>query len=140
MAVNTQFLRRCIASLQFAHDALSRMDSADPRYDIFRAACVKEFELIVELSGTLLRKHLRPFFPEDRKADRLVYKDVFRYATKYSSLTTDACERWLSYRDLRNDSAHDYGEDFAEAVMKELQGIIEDASSLANMIDEGANG
>ena len=26
----------------------------------------------------------------------------------------EACERWLAYRDNRNDTAHNYGEEFAE--------------------------
>ena len=140
MTVNTAFLRRCIASLRFALDELSQIDGSDPRYDIYRAACVKELELIVELSGKLLRKHLRPFFAADRKSDRLIYKDVFRYAAKYSQLDTDACERWLSYRDRRNDSAHDCGEDFADAVLTVLPEFISDASSLATMIEEGVDG
>ena len=29
-------------------------------------------------------------------------------------METDAVERWLAYRDNRNDTAHDYGEDFAK--------------------------
>ena len=31
----------------------------DVLYDVFRAACVKEFELILEQGGRLLRKSLR---------------------------------------------------------------------------------
>ena len=140
MTVNTAFLRRCIASLRFAFDELSQINSSDPRYDIYRAACVKEFELIVELTGKLLRVHLRPFFASDRKSDRLVHKDVFRYATKYSQLDTGACERWLWYRDRRNESAHDYREDFADAILTVLPEFIADARSLATMIEEGVNG
>ena len=140
MTVNTAFLRRCIVTLRFAFVELGKINSADPRYDIYRAACVKEFELIVELTGMLLRKHLRPFFAADRKADRVVYKDVFRYATKYSQLDTNTCERWLSYQDRRNDSVHDYGEDFADAVPTVLPEFISDASSLVSMIEEGVDG
>ena len=37
----------------------------------YRAACVKEFELILEQSGKLLRKRLAAFFASNRQADRL---------------------------------------------------------------------
>ena len=140
MTVTTRFLRRCIGSLRFAFDELNQINSLDPRYDVYCAACVKEFELIVELSGKLLRKHLRPFFAHDRRPDRLVFKDVFRYAAKYSRSDTNACERWLLCRDLRNDSAHDYGEDFADAVLKVVPNFIADALSLASTIEKQVDG
>ena len=83
VTVTTRFLRRCIGSLRFAFDELNQINSLDPRYHVYCAACVKEFELIAELSGKLLRKHLRPFLAHDRRPDRLVFRDVFRYAAKY---------------------------------------------------------
>ncbi|MEN8219100.1 MAG: hypothetical protein ABFS56_22570 [Pseudomonadota bacterium] len=30
----------------------------------------------------------------------------------------DTCERWFEYRDNRNNTAHDYGEHFAESTLK----------------------
>jgi hypothetical protein len=33
-------------------------------------------------------------------------------------LSAEECERWLEYRDSRNTTAHDYGEDFAEKICK----------------------
>ena len=47
----------------------------------------------------------------------------------------DAVERWLRYRDNRSDTAHDYGEDFAEATLKLLPDFIVDARALADLID-----
>ena len=47
----------------------------------------------------------------------------------------DAVERWLRYRDNRNDTARDYGEDFAEATLKLLPDFIADAGALADLID-----
>ena len=37
-------------------------------YDIYRAACVKEFELVLEQSGKLLRKRLAAWFASNRQA------------------------------------------------------------------------
>ena len=136
MSIDTTFLRRCIASLERAVAELERLgDSEDVLYDIYRAACVKEFELVLEQSGKLLRKRLAPYFASNRQADRLNFKDLFRHAAKHCLMDCEAVERWLGYRDSRNDTAHDYGEDFAEATLALLPAFVDDAKSLADMID-----
>ena len=60
MPVNTDFLVRCIDTLQSAFDQLRQREFDDPLYDIFRAAAVKESELVLEQSGNLLKRRLRP--------------------------------------------------------------------------------
>ena len=52
-------------------------------YDIYRAASVKEFELVLEQSGKLLRKRLAAWFASNRQADRLPFKDLFRHAARH---------------------------------------------------------
>ena len=99
---------------------------------------VKQFELVLEQSGRLLQKRLRPWFASHRQADRLTFKDVFRHAAKHALIPADACERWLRYRDNRNTTAHDYGERFAEATLKLLPAFIADANALADVVEERA--
>ena len=115
---------------------MQRQQPDDVSYDIFQAACVKEFEIILEQCGNLLKKRLRPFFASNRQADRLTFKDCFRYAVKHDLIFVEACERWFEYRDNRNDTAHDYGEGFAETTLKLLPGFIADASELAAVVSE----
>ena len=110
--LDVTFLRRCL-TLDHALAALQRHDPSDIEYDVFRAACVKEFELVLEQSGKLLKKRLKPYLASSRHVDRLLFKDVFRHAAKHGLIDADACERWLEYRDNRNETAHDYGEVFA---------------------------
>ena len=130
------FLYRCINSLERAVYGIDQLDDNDiVMHDIFRAACVKEFELVLGLGGMLLRKRLSAYFASNRQADRLNFKDLFRYAARHDLITIDVVERWLKYRDLRNDTAHDHGESFAEAILPRLPGFIEDAKSLANVIE-----
>ena len=112
----------------------------DILYDIYRAACVKEFELALEQSGKLLKKRLRPWFASNRQTDRLAFKDVFRHAAKHGLIPADACERWLEYRDNRNDTAHDYGHGFAEATPKLLPRFVDDARQLAAVVEGEADG
>ena len=141
MRIDTIFLRRCIQALEFAlAEAGKRQEANDFLYDIYRAACVKEFELILEQSGKLLRKRLAAFFASNRQADRLVFKDLFRHAAKHGLMAPDTVERWFRYRDNRNDTAHNYGEDFAEATLKLLPAFVGDAKALADMIEAADDG
>ena len=140
MSVNTEFLRRCLDTLERALDGLTRTDPDDIAYDIYRAACVKEFEIVLELSGKLLRKYLAAFFASNRQTDRLTFKDLFRYAAKHRLIEPDSCERWLEYRDNRNNTAHDYGEGFAETTLKLLPNFIDDAKALAGVIEGTVDG
>ena len=137
-ATDTSFLKRCIGALEQALDSLGGRDRDDVVYDLYRTVCVKQFELVLEQSGKLLRKRLRPWFASNRQADRLTFRDLFRHAAKHGLLPADACERWLKYRDNRNDAAHDDGEGFANVTLKLLPGFITDAAALADVMSSTA--
>lgn len=81
----------------------------------------------------------RCLFASHRQADRLAFKDLFRHAAKHGLIAPDACERWLEYRDARNETAHDHGELLAESTLELLPRFIADATDLASMI-EGSTG
>lgn len=138
--IDAAFLRRCLGTLEHALAALEKSNPGDIEYDVFRAACVKEFELVLEQSGKLLRKRLAHYFASNRQVDRLPFKNLFRNAAKHGLIAPDACERWLDYRDIRNETAHDYGELLAETTLKLLPAFIADARDLADMIEEGVGG
>ena len=55
-------------------------------------------------------------------------------------MAPDTVERWFRYRDNRNDTAHNYGEDFAEATLKLLPAFLADAKALADMIEAADDG
>ena len=93
MNIDTTFLRRCIASLERAVEEIERHEGGDDViYDIYCAACVKEFELVLEQSGKLLRKLLAAWFASNRQADRLHFKDLFRHATHHGLISPSASE------------------------------------------------
>jgi len=140
MSINTDFLAKCISALETAYDQLDTRDLDAVMYDVFRAACVKQFELALEQSGKLLKKRLRPYFASNREADRLNFKDCFRHAANHGLISMEASERWLQYRDDRNSTAHDYGERFAEATLKLLPTFIADATELVRVIAEPEDG
>ena len=137
--IDTTYLRRCLGTLEQAFGLLGGHDANSTMHDVFRAACIKGFELVLEQSGKLLRKRLRPWFASNQQVDRLVFKDVFRHAAKRGLIEAAACERWLQYRDNRNDTAHDYGEAFAATMLKLLPDFLADAKALADVIEAEAD-
>ena len=133
MKINTGYLDRCIETLQGAFTLMQQHGPDDMAYRISRSACVKEFETIEELSGSLLKKRIRGYFASDREADRLHFRDIFRHAVRHGLITGDECERWLQYRDLRN-NAYPYREAFADDVLAVLPTFTDDAGALSRII------
>lgn len=132
--LNTDYFARCIATLSQAYDSLNQQPKESVAYDIFRAACVKEFEIILEQTGKLLKKCLKPYLASSKQADQLTFKDIFRLAAKHGLISLEEAERWLTYRDNRNDTAHDYGEGFANQTLALLPQFILDASHVNQVI------
>jgi len=122
-----------------AYSLLIRAERAIPgeiEYEMYRSACIKEFEIILEQSGKLLRKALRPWFHSTKAVDKLMFKDVFRNALQRGLLNEPAVERWMQYRDNRNNTAHHYGVNFAEETILLLPRFIEDASALVEVLQQ----
>ena len=144
MNIKVDYLDRCIATLENAYLHLQREngeDSQEMLHDIFRAACVKEFELVLEQSNKLLKKRLSLYFATNQAVDKLSFKDIFRHAVAHALIDLETCERWLLYRDHRNNTAHDYGENYvenlAEIILELLPRFIQDAKALSQVIAEG---
>ncbi len=137
MTISTENISLCIHTLKSAWEGLHGYQPGDVLYEIYQAACVKECELVLEQSGRLLKRRLRPFFASNRQADQLSFNDIFRYAAKHSLINENACERWLEYRANRNDTAQEYGEHFAARALELLPQFIADADALVAMIEEG---
>lgn len=98
MTLNIDYYLRCIKTLQNAYILLQKEDSDSIQYEIYRSACIKEFEIILEQSGKLLRKILKPYFHSSREVDGLFFKDLFRQAVLRSLMSDEACQRWFEYR------------------------------------------
>lgn len=134
--LNTDYFARCIATLSQAFENLNQQPQDSVAYDIYRAACVKEFEIILEQTGKLLKKRLKPYFASSKQVDQLIFKDVFRQAAKHGLITLEEAERWLIYRDNRNDTAHDYGGGFANQTLTLLPQFILDARRINEVIQQ----
>ncbi|KHD11758.1 hypothetical protein PN36_21165 [Candidatus Thiomargarita nelsonii] len=106
MTINVDYLNLCIQTLEGAFVQLQQIEPGEIAYNIYRAACVKEFEI-----------------------------NIFRHAAKHALIDIDTCERWFEYRNNRNNTAHDYGEPFAESTLKLLPSFITDAKALTKIIE-----
>ncbi|MCX6148463.1 MAG: HI0074 family nucleotidyltransferase substrate-binding subunit [Candidatus Kapabacteria bacterium] len=131
MNLDTSYFERCIDTLEKAYLLLKQSNKDIIEYDMYRSACIKEFEIIIELSGKLLKKVLVPYFHSTRAVDELYFKDVFRQAALHNIISDNSCEKWLLYRDNRNSTAHDYGVGFAEGTLNLLPQFIIDSKELA---------
>lgn len=134
MIVDTEYLEKCINALEKAYENLLKFDSEDLEYEIFRSAVIKEFEIILEQSGKLLKKILKPYFHSSKVVDKLYFKDIFREAGNHSLLEIEEVERWLIYRDNRNNTAHDYGQDLANNTLPLINQFIIDSRRLVEVI------
>jgi len=139
MNIDTTFLLRCVKTLEKSLQLLNNSDKEEIEYDMYRSACVKEFEIILEQSGKLLKKCLKPFFHSPKEVDRLFFKDIFRHASHHGLITIEEAERWMLYRDNRNSTAHDYGVGFAEETLKFMPQFIVDATNIVNVINSANN-
>lgn len=133
--INTEFLERCLETLERSYAMIRSVSENTIDYEMYRNSLIKSFEMTLEQSGKLLKRKLLPFFASKREIDQLTFKDVFRHAFKHSLITEDAVERWFKYRDNRNNTAHDYGERFAEETLEIIEKFIEDARELKKVID-----
>lgn len=123
---NTDHLVRCIQTLQ---SSLSLYQQAAPdsiEQEVFRNAIVKAFELSQETFFKLLKKALGSYGHFNKTLDQTPVKERLRMAATHGLLTVEAVERWFEYRDNRNNTAHDYGEDFALKTLALIPNFIKD--------------
>lgn len=50
MKLDVEHFERCINTIEKAYELLKQTDKSEIYFDLYRSACVKEFELILEQS------------------------------------------------------------------------------------------
>ena len=132
--INTDNLTRSVNTLELALEGLRGQEPGELMYGVYRGACMNEFQVVIELTASLLRRRLRPYFATVRQVSDLTFGQVFREAARLHLISLDECRRWLNYRDYRNTIAHRYGREFAEQALTVLPALIEDARRIAEVI------
>ncbi|MCK5682077.1 HI0074 family nucleotidyltransferase substrate-binding subunit [bacterium] len=130
MALNFDNITRCIQTLSRSLYLLENSEPDSDDYEVYRNAVIKGFELTLETSGKLLRKVLSEYMANPQAVNGLVFKDVFRQAAHYNLMSLEEVERWFAYRDSRNNTAHDYGVEFAEKALNLIRNFLDDSRQL----------
>lgn len=133
--INTEYLQKCIATLEKSYEMLKKAEKESIDYELYRNSLVKGFEMTLEQSGKLLKKVLNPYFASKKAVDSLYFKDLFREAHKHSLISEEETKRWINYRDNRNNTAHDYDQAFAEETLSLIEDFLNDAKNLKKVID-----
>ena len=136
MNLNTDHLKRCIETLRFSLRFYEQAVADSIDQEIFRNAIVKGYELAQETSFKLVKKALRDFGHGAKKLDATPVKDLLRLAATHGLMSLDKVERWFAYRDNRNNTAHDYGENFAKETLRLIPGFISDVTQLEAVLRE----
>jgi hypothetical protein len=124
--LNTDHFLRCIQTLESSLAFYRKADPDSIEQEVFRNAIVKACELCQETFFKLLKKVLRAYGHGARQLDQTPVKQLLRMAATHSLLTLEEVERWFNYRDNRNNTAHDYGENFAQETLKLIPCLIVD--------------
>jgi nucleotidyltransferase substrate binding protein (TIGR01987 family) len=134
--LNTDHFIRGIDTLRSSLALYERAEADSIDREIFRNAIVKGYELAQETSFKLLKKALCDFGHGAKKLDTTPIKDLLRLAATHGLMSLDEVERWFAYRDNRNNTAHDYGENFATETLRLIPGFIEDVTRLEAVLRE----
>lgn len=88
------------------------------------------YELTQEVCLKLIKRRLKDFGHGGWALDITPVKELLRLAGKHGLVSVQEIERWFNYRDNRNDTAHDYGEAFAQETLALMPAFITDARAL----------
>jgi len=136
MFISTIYLERCLTTLDSSLQKLKECQEDTIDYEVYRNAVIKGFELTLETAGKLLRKALKAYGGSPQEIDKFPYIEVFRRAAKHGLVDIDFVERWIVYRLNRNNTAHDYGIDFARETLRLLPNFVNDAKILSQALKD----
>ena len=95
--LNIDYFSRCIKILDSAYQSIKQSGIKKIDYDIYRSACIKEFEIILEQCGHLLKKRLGEFVAVKKQLDKLNFKDIFRYSAKHGLISSQRVKNGLFF-------------------------------------------
>ena len=133
--LNINQLRRCVKTLDSSLVFYQQAESDSIEQEVFRNAIIKGYELTQETAFKLLKKALKAYGHGGKKLEATPIKDILRLAAVHDLLTLPEVERWFSYPDNRNNTAHDYGEQFANDTLTLIPAFLQDIATLADVLE-----
>ena len=126
--LNTDHLSRCRQTLESSLIMYQRAEAGSIDQEVFRNAIVKGYELAQETAFKLLKKALKVYGHSGKELESTPVKEILRLAAIHDLMTLEEVEHWFAYRDNRNNTAHDYGEAFAEQTLMLIPGFLVDVA------------
>ncbi len=126
--LNTDHLSRCRQTLESSLIMYQRAEAGSIDQEVFRNAIVKGYELAQETAFKLLKKALKVYGHSGKELESTPVKEILRLAAIHDLMTLEEVEHWFAYRDNRNNTAHDYGEAFAEQTLMLIPGFLADVA------------
>ena len=133
--LNINQLRRCMKTLDSSLMFYQKAEGDSIEQEVFRNAIIKGYELTQETAFKLLKKALKAYGHGGKKLEATPVKDILRLAAVHDLLILPEVERWFSYRDNRNNTAHDYGEQFANETLTLIPVFLQDIATLADVLE-----
>jgi nucleotidyltransferase substrate binding protein (TIGR01987 family) len=133
--LNVDHLRRCQQTLESSLVLYNKAQPQSIDQEVFRNAIVKGYELTQETAFKLLKKALKEFGHGSKSLEATPVKDILRLSAQHSLMTIEEVERWFLYRDNRNQTAHDYGEGFANQTLQLIPSFLKDIEQLIQILD-----
>lgn len=134
--LNTDHLDRCRQTLESSLFMYQQAKAGSIDQEVFRNAIVKGYELAQETAFKLLKKALKAYGHGGKKLESTPVKEILRLAAVHDLMTLEEVERWFAYRDNRNNTAHDYGEAFAEQTLMLMPDFLADVARLAETLEK----
>lgn len=134
--LNVDHLRRCTRTLKSSLELYEQSSTNELLEEVYRNAIVKGYELAQETAFKLLIKALKHYGHGGQKLMNTPVKELLRLAAAHGLMNLEEVERWFRYRDNRNDTAHDYGEHFAEQTLVLMPSFLQDITTLAEVLEQ----
>lgn len=134
--LNLEHLRRCMQTLDSSLTLYQQAEAGSVNQEVFRNAIIKGYELTQETAFKLLKKALKAYGHGGQKLEATFAKDLLRLAAVHNLMTSEEVLRWFNYRDNRNNTAHDYGEQFATETLVLIPNFLRDIATLANVLEQ----
>ena len=133
-AIDTGSLIRTTDMLEKVFSELQRHEPGVLMHEMCVLAGLKEFEMVLERSGSLLGRRMGSSFASSPGAGWPVFSEVFRQAARHGIISVDTCHRWIEYREVLNVPPHLIVDRFTEGTTSLLPRFIEDARELAKAL------
>lgn len=98
------------------------------------AGVIQNFEFVYEISVKMIRRSLERDSANSREVDEMSFRDLLRHAGERGLIADVAA--WLTYRAMRNTTAHAYDHDKAMQIYRRTPAFATDARALLARLND----